>query len=197
MDEDGDLLLHKEVMRIDALLKSWNILIQWEWVPRELNSLADFWSKFLDPGDYRLDPAFFNLLERRWGPHTVDRMACAENALLPRFFSRYASKGMEGIDCFSVLDWSPENNFINPDFNLIARVLEHMQRCRAIGTLIVPEWPSQNWWPWLFPATHEAHSPVVDRLLPPGALRPAHANTILGIGTPRYRIWALRLDYSS
>lgn len=198
VNEDGDLLLHEAVLRIDSLLKQWNIIPQWEWVPRDFNSIADFWSKFKDPGDYRLDPFFFQTLDLRWGPHTVDRMACAENALLPRFYSRYASLGTEGIDCFSVLDWSSENNFVHPDFNMIARVIEHMQRCEATGTIIVPEWPSQLWWPWLFPEPDGTPSPVLERILvPPSAIRPAHSHTVLGKGTPRYRIWALRISFAT
>lgn len=194
MDEKGDLALHEAVMAIDALVRRWDLIPQWEWVPREVNDIADFWSKFRDPGDYRLRPDIFAYLDGRWGPHSVDRMASADNSLLPRFFSRFASVGAEGIDCFSVLDWSSENNFINPDFNLLSRVIEHMQRCGASGTLIIPDWPSAPWWPWLFPG--DAPSPVVDRVsLPRDALSPAHDQTILSNSRGHFGLWAVRIAF--
>lgn len=74
----------------------------------------------------------------------------------------------------------------------------HMRRCRAEGTLIVPEWPSQPWWPLLFPAREDGWSPVVAvEQLPPGALRPAHAETILRGGNPPFGILAVRLSFST
>lgn len=51
-------------------------------------------------------------------------MASVRNARLRRSYSRYFADGAEGIDCFSVQDWSREHNFINPDFSMIGRVLE-------------------------------------------------------------------------
>jgi hypothetical protein len=195
MDEAGDLALHEAVLAIDEALKAWGIIPQWEWVPRDVNDIADFWSKFQDPGDIRLRSDVFAYLDRRWGPHTVDRMASADNTLLPRFYSRYASLGSEGTDCFAVLDWAPENNFVHPDPNLIARVVEHMQRCGASGTLIVPDWPSAIWWPWLFPG--DSVSPVVDRIpLPRDTLSSAHPHTMLASAKGRYGYWAVRVCFN-
>ena len=179
MDADGNLFLLELIVELDALLRDMDITPTFQWVPRSYNELADFWSKFKDPADWSLCPLFFALLEERWGPHTVDRMAAPHNALLPRFYSRFYAPGAIDIDCFSDLDWSRDVNFINPDFNMISRVIDHMKRCRAVGTLIVPEWPSMPWWPLLFPAENEpVHRPVKDMLvLPPRAMRPAHPHT--------------------
>ena len=41
--------------------------------------------------------------------------------------------------------------FVSPIF-LIQRVLKYMRQCRAIGTLIVPCWPSANYWSMLCPS---------------------------------------------
>jgi hypothetical protein len=51
-----------------------------EWVPREENAFVDELSKLLIPDDWKLAPKFFNLLEARWGPHSVDLFASSDNA---------------------------------------------------------------------------------------------------------------------
>ena len=48
------------------------------WIPRDQNSQADFFSKIVD------FDRFFHLKEL-WGPHSVDRFACSYTAKLPRF----------------------------------------------------------------------------------------------------------------
>ncbi|KAF0304264.1 hypothetical protein FJT64_023898 [Amphibalanus amphitrite] len=42
-------------------------------------------------------------------------------------------------------DWQQHNNFINPPFRLVARVLDAVQAQRAEATLIAPMWPGQPW----------------------------------------------------
>ena len=36
-----------------------------------------------------------------------------------------------------------------PPFHLIGRVLSHALEGRVSGTIVVPEWPAQAWWPLL------------------------------------------------
>jgi hypothetical protein len=198
-DDARALYLHVLILEIDRILREHGILAHWQWIPRDANELADFWSKFRDPGDWRLSESAFARLEELWGPHSVNRMASAENTRLPTFYSRYYCKGAAGIDCFAVRDWSGHNNYVHPDFNMIGRVLDHLRACRATATLIVPEWPSQPWWPILHPAANEGiPSPVLGSwVLPQGALIPAHAHTIVGTGKLQYRILALRVSFAT
>ena len=51
-----------------------------------------------------------------------------------------------GIDACTV-----HGLFVPPIF-LIPRVLTYMRQCRAIGTLIVPCWPSANYWSMICPS---------------------------------------------
>jgi hypothetical protein len=199
LDLEGCLYIQDLVLTLDTLIKELAVTPHFQWVPRDLNELADFWSKFKDHGDVMLTSHWFHILDQRWGPHSVDRMASAANARLPRFYSRFYSEGAEGVDCFLVEDWSSENNYIHPDFNMVARVIDHMSRCQARGTLIVPDWPSASWWPILFPACNEGlPSPVVDRIeLPHAAFVAAHSETVMkGDGRPPFRLWAVRVDFS-
>ena len=124
------------------------IQLDMNWIPRDQNFQADFFSKIVDFDDYSVvDEVFFHL-EELWGPHSVDRFACSYNAKLPRFNSRFLQPGIEAVDAFSQ-DWSSDNNWLVPPTALIGRVLNHMRDCKAVGTLIVPIWKSAQFWPLL------------------------------------------------
>lgn len=88
MGRDGDLFLHRLVLELDGLIKQLGIVPTFQWIPRDANELADFWSKYEDPADWEINHSIFAWLDRVWGPHTVDRMASARNARLRRFYSR-------------------------------------------------------------------------------------------------------------
>lgn len=118
------------------------------WMPRDQNSQADFFSKIVDFDDYSvIDEVFFHL-EELWSPHSLDRFACSYNAKLLRFNSRFLQPGTEAVDAYSQ-DWSSDNNWLVPPTTLIGRVLCHMHNCKAVGTLIVLTWKSAQFWPLL------------------------------------------------
>ncbi|CAI7890318.1 unnamed protein product, partial [Closterium sp. NIES-53] len=81
-----------------------------EWIPRDQNTCADELSKLQDHDDYTLKQPWFRLLDRRWGPHSVDLFANAQNTLLPRFFSKVPHPRAEAINAFSK-DWHGERGF--------------------------------------------------------------------------------------
>jgi hypothetical protein len=85
----------------------------------------------VDEDDRRTPPALWEEIQRRWGPHTVDVAANAENALLPRFYDR-ARDGLR--QC-----WDGENAFGNIPFSNIRPWLEKAWDSNALGvTLLLP-----------------------------------------------------------
>jgi hypothetical protein len=84
-------------------------------------------------------------MEFNWGPHEEDWFASDHNFKHKVFYSRYWNMYSTGIDTFTV-DWYGVNSLFVPPIFLIPRVLKYMRQCRAIGTLIVPCWPSANYW---------------------------------------------------
>ena len=86
-----------------------HIRIEPEWVPRELNELADYCSRLGDHDDWMLNPAVFSWLDAIWGSHTINRFANAANAQLDQFNSRFWSPGSEAVDAFTC-DWADANN---------------------------------------------------------------------------------------
>ena len=81
--------LQAEALKLFSACIRHHIHIEPEWIPRERNELADYYSRMVDNDDWMLNPATFNWLNSFWGPYTVDRFASATNAQLPRFNSRF------------------------------------------------------------------------------------------------------------
>ena len=111
-----------------CLLNAINIDMQW--IPRDLNSVADDISKFVDYDDYMINDTVFNALDDLWGPHTCDRFACSYNAKIQCFNSRFYQPGSSGVNAFAQ-DWSRHNNWLCPHVFLTCKVIKHMEICSA------------------------------------------------------------------
>ena len=141
--------LQAEALGIFSTCASNNIRIEPEWIPREQNELADYYSRIVDYDDWMLNPSVFSWLDSLWGPHSVDHFANPSNAQLERFNSRYWAPGSEAVNAFTC-SWTDENNWWCPPVYLIPRVIWHAQATHCKGTLIVPQWISSPFWPLLF-----------------------------------------------
>lgn len=183
-----------EALEIFSLCVNNHIRIEPEWVPRELNELADYYSRLGDHDDWMLNPAVFSWLDTIWGPHTIDRFANAANTQLDRFNSRFWSPGSEAVDAFTC-DWADANNWWFPPIYLLPRVIRHAQNSKAKGTLVVPQWLSSPFWPLLFPNGTDPADFVTCWLELPGSAElilpgPSGANLFNGIpNTPVLAIW--------
>ena len=191
--------LHAIALKVFNIAIQYQIHLEPEWVPRELNQRADLLSRIVDYDDWFLNPAVFGWLDTMWGPHTVDRFADHNNRQLSRFNSRCWSPGSEAVDAFTV-DWSTENNWWCPPVYLVPRVVAHAQMCAAYGTLIVPEWPSAVFWPVLHPTPEQfAGFVVAIQELPLSELLilPGSSGSSLFHGNMRNtKVLALRCDFS-
>ncbi len=141
--------LHMLSLDIANTCKSMGIMLQVQWVPRELNVEADLISREVDLDDWGVSREFFDMIDSLYGPHTVDRFADNLNCRLPRFNSKYWCPNTSLVDAFSV-SWEGENNWLVPPIVLIGQVIKHVKASRAMATLIAPAWPSAPFWPLLF-----------------------------------------------
>lgn len=82
-----------------------------------------------------LNSKYFRILDKLWGPHTFDRFASATNKHCMQFNSRFWCPGSAGVNALAY-DWVGENNWVNPPFALIGKVLLHMKACKAVGTIL-------------------------------------------------------------
>jgi hypothetical protein len=118
------------------------------WLPSATNATADRLSRLSDPGGWSVDHAVFRILDRWWGPHTIDLFASEHNAQLARFFTRYPHRDSAGCDAL-LQSWSTEVVWACPPFGLLFRTISKLQRDGAHGTLVAPVWPTAPWWPAL------------------------------------------------
>ena len=190
-------LLQVEALAIFAVCVNDCIRIEPEWIPREENEKADYISRLVDHDDWKINPVIFEELDRKWGPHTVDRFADMHNCQIDRFNSRYWNPGSEAVDAFTC-DWSGENNWWCPPPFLIPRLLRHAQGTQAVGTLVAPQWYSAPYWPLLFPdGSHPAEFVKEIMVLPTyeSLILPGISGASLFNGIPNMEVWALRLDF--
>ena len=69
--------------------------------------------------------------------------------------------GCEHANAFS-RDWAGENNWLVPPVYLISSTIRHLLTCSAVGTIIVPYWPSAPFWPLIFRSPDVKQSFVKD-----------------------------------
>ena len=115
---------------------------------RLMKAGADLLSRFVDKDDWSVNPSVFRVTDAKWGPHTIDRFASHCNAQVPMFNSKFSSLGCSRVDALAQ-DWLDENNWVCPPVSAIVPSVRALSLCSGYGTLIVPQWPSAYFWPFL------------------------------------------------
>jgi hypothetical protein len=113
------------------------------------NIHADALSRDPSPYEWMLHPGLFKWLDRLWGPHTCDRFASLATHQIQHYNSLYWDPLSKGVDALAQPDWGSHNNFVNPPFWMIPKVLGVIKRQKAVATIIAPHWPAQYWYPTL------------------------------------------------
>ena len=192
--------LQRMALDIHRLCLLASVSIDMQWIPRDLNIIANDISKFVDLGDYSINDGVFYSLDELWGPHTCDRFACHYNAKLPKFNTRFYQPGTSGVNAFAQ-DLSNDNNWLCPPVCRTCKVLSHLKVCNAAGTFVVPLWRSAYFWPRLcFDGLHWSgfvHDWVILPDLPNLFVRGKAKNSIFGRGSLPFPSVALRIDFST
>ena len=123
-----------------------NITLSAKYLAGSLNWRADYLSRVRSTYEWRLHPNLFKLLDRVWGPHHIDRFGSITSTQLPVYNSLYWDPHTSGIDALSQTDWGNMNNYVNPPFALIPKVLNIVKEQKAVATLIAPKWIGQPWY---------------------------------------------------
>lgn len=142
--------LQEIALDIFKLIMINGITLEMQWIPRDDNVFADYLSKIVDLDDWGVSDMIFDQLSSLWGPFEVDWFASWHNHKVPTFYSRYWNPGSTGTDAFS-FHWGGLNGWFVPPVYLITRVIKLMHICKAYGTVIVPQWKSARFWPFLCP----------------------------------------------
>ena len=130
-----------------------NIWITAAYLPGKQNTEADTHSrKFNDRTEWMLDEEVFASIAKRYGLPEIDLFASRLNKQLERYVSWQADPGAEAVDAFTI-DWQGLNFYAFPPFCLISKCLQKIRKDNATGIMVVPNWPSQPWFPVLIEMT--------------------------------------------
>lgn len=124
-----------------------NIWIFASYIKSSENAEADKESRNL-PGEtkWSFSNRAFQSIVTKLGKPNIDLFASRCNRKCFRFASWGPDPEAFAIDAFT-LDWSVFSFYAFPPFILISRVLQKIIYDQAEGTLVVPFWPSQPWYP--------------------------------------------------
>jgi hypothetical protein len=140
--------MRAELEQIIDLLEEENIVLQVRYIKSAVNP-SDWYSRIRDKSEWRLRYELADRLLHYFGTAEVDRFADSALALLPRFNAAYPCRGAETVDAFTV-SWEGTHSWVNPPWNHIGRVLYKLwHEPAAAATLLLPVWPSAEWWPLL------------------------------------------------
>ena len=125
-----------------------NIILYPAWIPRELNKIADKFSKEIDTDNWSIDNETFCYIESIYGIFTVDRFSDDKNKKVKLFNSKYYCPRSGEINCFA-FNWNNNFNWLCPPIYLIGKTIKHLRLCKGKGVLFIPLWKSAYFWPLL------------------------------------------------
>lgn len=124
-----------------------NIWLSAAHLPGIKNVAADKASRiFYDNTEWMLNRVIFDKLTLKLFKPKLDLFASRINNQLNKYVSWKPGPGAYAIDAFT-LDWSTDTFFAFPPFSLLGRVVQKIEQDQAEGIVIVPNWPSQPWYP--------------------------------------------------
>ena len=131
--------------RLWLLVDTAGLALTVRYIPSGENVLADALSRGSPFDELMLLPHAWAALERRFGPHTIDRYASAANALLPRWNCLLPDARSAGAGALAQR-WEGENSFAFPPPSELPRIAQFLfEHPGAPCTVVTPYWPAQPW----------------------------------------------------
>jgi len=125
-----------------------DIYLSAEHLPGSENCLADKASRIFDENtEWEMVEHIYVQLVRKLGPFSIDLFASRLNAKQDIYASWKPDPTALFVDAFSA-NWSNYENFYAfPPFSVIPKCLQKITIEESKGTIIVPFWPTQPWFP--------------------------------------------------
>lgn len=98
--------------------------------------------------EWSLAPYAFAKIVNYLGIPKVDLFASKDNFKCTKYVSWFKDPNSVAVDAFTT-NWGGSLFYAFPPFSLITRVLQKVITDRAEGIVVVPQWPSQPWYPLL------------------------------------------------
>ena len=152
------------------------------YIPGKDNIIADRESRnknvdtewMLNPRFLKLALNYFNFLP------CIDLFASRINKQFNTYVSYKPDPYAKHIDAFTIT-WSTEDFYCFPPFSCVTKVIRKIIQDKARGILVVPDWPTQTWYPMLLPILEQPPhrlQPSADLLImpsQPNLKHPLHA----------------------
>ena len=119
-------------------------------IPGKENVTADYESRNsnLDT-EWMLNPKYLSqVLEGIPFTPVIDLFASRNNKQFDQYVSYRPDPFASNIDAFTI-SWAETIFYCFPPFSCILRVVRKIIRDKARGVLVVPQWPTQSWYPML------------------------------------------------
>ena len=186
------------VFEVKVLEKELNIIVLPVWTPRSQDRLvlADAGSKFSTSTDEwcvsRAD--LLNIFSDMQFWPTVDGFASGHNKICDKFFAALPQTGASGVNFFAQPLLSDEKYFCCPPVRLITACYRKLVDTPGVeAVLLVPEWKSAAFWPFLFNGKNW-RSKIVDVIyFPPHFFFSNRAISTVFTGAPNFRMVALKI----
>lgn len=127
--------------------ESRNIWLVASYIASKDNVVADSESRSSDVDtEWCLSRTAFATVTKKFGYPDIDLFASYSNKKCKLYCSWKRDPGAVSIDTYKI-SWGSMYFYAFPPFALILRILQKIILDDAIGILIVPNWPSQPWFP--------------------------------------------------
>ncbi|KAJ8911216.1 hypothetical protein NQ315_014928, partial [Exocentrus adspersus] len=111
------------------------------------NIKADFLSRDTQSNiEFELNQNIFIKITEEFGCPEIDLFASRANTKCQKYVSWRPDPDSILVDAFTI-SWTDYNFYAFPPFSLINRVVNKIIKDRATGILVVPNWPTQPWYP--------------------------------------------------
>lgn len=147
-------------------------------IPGKENVIADYESRKINlDTEWMLNPQYLShALEGIPFIPLIDLFASRINKQFDQYVSYRPDPFASYIDAFTI-SWADIKFYCFPPFSCILRVIRKIIRDQARGVLVVPQWPTQTWYPMLLPILEQPPiilPPARDLLLMPSKPEQIH-----------------------